>query len=273
MTAISRYLKVLVLSVFLGTVSGIAGAQLTFVPSDDTFLFANRPGKIEVTLRNDASDDRKARVDYRIYQATSATLAPVGKRESLGDRQFPAEQGATISIPFAPPNVRAITLFVVKIYLGDDEMGSVRATVLPPNIFSRLLDDGVTHVRLHEPYNFLRAILEEDGVKVAEGNMAEAKLAIVRLPNATAEAAWQNEGENSSAPTLFIVGRGVTGAEKLLPTKFRQTDRGTRIAIVQDWFVPDLEENALSQLRLLRAMEFLIKPRRELDPGSKEKKD
>jgi hypothetical protein len=100
---------------------------------------------------------------------------------------------------------------------------------------------------------------------------SEAKLLIVRLPNAAAETNWNDQRNISSLPTLFIVSRGVTAAEKLLPTKFLHTSRGGRVAIVQDWFVPDLKENALSQVRLLRAIQLLVNPEKEPNPTAKKK--
>lgn len=44
-----------------------------------------------------------------------------------------------------------------------------------------------------------------------------------------------------------------------MPLKFGHGE-GFKSAILQDWFIPDLEQNALSQLRLLRAIDLMLKP-------------
>jgi hypothetical protein len=69
---------------------------------------------------------------------------------------------------------------------------------------------------------------------------------------------------------LFIVGPGVTGSEKLLP--FKSLNRkNLRAAVLQEWFVPEIKTDALSQLRLLRALQFIAKPEQENDPAGKQK--
>ena len=272
MKPVSAFLNFLVGLLLLAVAPALAAAQLKSVGKTESFLFTGKPGKVQVALENNTAERVKQPLNYRIFQASSATLAPLGERQSLGEMEFPPGQAAIISIPFAPPDVRAITLFVMKVYLGEEAVASMNITAFPPKIFSRLTETGIAEIHLHEPDSLLRPVLEASGVKVTDrATASEAKLLLVRLPNAAAETDWNEQREVTSLPTLFIIGRGVTGSEKLLPTKFLQPEQGGRVAIVQDWFIPDIKENALSQVRLLRAIQILLTPDKESNPAGKKK--
>jgi hypothetical protein len=241
-------------------------AQLTLVPAQDASLFAGVKGNVPLTFQHDDSETVTSELTYRIYQASSATLAPLGEKIPIPHQSFPAAASLTVHIPFTPPDVRAITSFVLKVSSGDEELGSANITVVPPRVFARLNDLNLKKVFLLETDPSLGPLLEQAPLETTDDASAEVGLRIVRLPDPPAESDWKDRANKNSVPTLFIVGRGVTGAEKLLPVKaISRNDH--RSVIVQDWFVPDLKENPLSQLRLLRAIQSLVKPEGELDPS------
>lgn len=254
---------------FLVMTGGVLAGGLKVAPGGDAYLFAGRAGKIQLTIDHEGGSIRK-NVEYRIFQSSSATLAPVHEKQSLGEREFPQDQSIVVSIWFTPPQIRTVTLFVAKIFADAEEIGSVPVTVVPPGIFSRLTSQEIKTILVKEPEPLVGPVLEEGGIEVSDNLESGAKLGIVRLPNLEAQKEWRESEGNAEIPVLFIIGRGVAGAEKLLPVKFLSKE-GRRIALVQEWFIPDLKENALSQLRLLRTIQLLHHPEAEPTPLNKEK--
>lgn len=248
-----------------------SGAELQLAGSVDVYCFAGVESKVPVSIRNSGNEQVNSDVSYRIFQASSATLAPLDGKKPVGEKRFDADEAITFSIPFKAPEVRTITRFVMKITAGEGELGSVRITVVPQRLFSQFAKDIEGSVELAEPEPLIGPILTDSGVLLSENSEApEAKIAIVRLPNKTAEGEW-NEGRaktKEKVPTLFIVSPGVTGFEKLLPIKSTARE-GNRFVVLQDWFLPEMKTDALSQLRLLRALQLLAKPGQELDPAKK----
>ncbi len=153
-----------------------------------------------------------------------------------------------------------------SVFSNETEIGALNITVVPPKIFSRLKELNLKQILLYEPAALLRPLLDDTGAEITQEPSPEVNLQIVHLPNLDAEATWINRAFSNSVPTLFITGRGVSGAEKLLPIKsVQKNDR--RAVVLQDWFIPDLQDNPLSQLRLLRAVQLVCKPELELAPN------
>lgn len=265
-----RYLHLVFSTIVAGIIIAVApkgfAAQLTLLPAQDVFLFAGVSGKIPLTFQHQDSEPVTGELTYRIFQASAATLAPISDESPVPHRSFPPAGLLTVQIPFTPPDVRAITSFVLKVSSNDGEIGSISITVVPPRVFARLDDLNLKQIFLFEPEPSLGPLLKESRVQITGEPSSDASLHIVHLPGPAAESDWKDRATTPSPPTLFIVGRGVTGAEKLLPVK-TITRNGGRVIVVQDWFIPDLKQNPLSQLRLLRAIQSLAKPEAELDPG------
>lgn len=222
------------------------------VSGEDAFLFGGRPGSVRITIQNEESERKTRRIEWRLFQASSSTIAPAGERAALGEREFPAGQGSIIKLPVKPPEVRTITTFVLKVWAGTEELGRARITVCPAKLFSGLKASGI---EVREPDELLGPLL-----KGAE-NEGETRLTIVRLQDREAE--WSKK--ELAPAVLYIVGPGVQGAERLMPLKF-PAEKGRRTAILQDWFVPDLDRNPLSQLRLLRAIDLILNPEQVQSP-------
>jgi hypothetical protein len=256
------------LAFLLAVAPKLSAAQLTVVPAQDVFLFAGAKGNIPVTVQNAGEEAITQELSYRIYQASSAILVPLGEKAPIPQQSFPSLASLTIALPFTPPEVRAITPFILKVYLNDTEIGALNITVVPPKVFNRLKELNLKQILLYEPAPWLRPLLDENGVEITDEPSPDVNLQIVHLPNPDAEMSWRDRASSNSVPTLFITGRGVSGAEKLLPTKsVPKNDR--RAVVLQDWFIPDLQDNPLSQLRLLRAIQLACKPELELAPDFK----
>lgn len=248
-------------------------AELALVGPADLYRFAGAATKVPLTVQSSASAEVKSALSYRIYQASSATVAPLGDPKEIGEKQLEPDEAITFSVPFEAPEVRAITRFVMKVRAGEEELGSVAITVVPQKLFAQLAKDLEGSVELFEPEPALASILTESGVQLnADSETSSSKIAVVRLPSKAAEQDWKEQHANikQTLPTLFIVGPGVTGSEKLLP--FKSLNRKNfRAAVLQEWFVPEIKTDALSQLRLLRAVQSIAKPEQENDPAGKQK--
>ncbi|MGN6386876.1 MAG: hypothetical protein ACTHMT_11620, partial [Verrucomicrobiota bacterium] len=55
-----------------------AAAELTLVGPADLYRFAGAATKVPLTVQSSASAEVTSALRYRIYQASSATLAPLG---------------------------------------------------------------------------------------------------------------------------------------------------------------------------------------------------
>ena len=101
-----------------------ASAGVSLVPGEELFLFGGRSSSVPLTIRNNEAEKQTQPLEWRLYQSSSATISPAGQRASLGEREFPARQDSVIRIALEPPEVRAITKFLVR--CGPMEMSSVK---------------------------------------------------------------------------------------------------------------------------------------------------
>ena len=245
--------------------TSIWSAGLEIVPGEEQFVFGGRAAEVRVTVRNPDAEAAEAELSWRLYQASSATIAPVSERTALDPIIFPAGREVVLEIPLAAPETRTITSFLVKIWEGEDELGAVKLRVCPEGLWKGV-ERIAGEIAVYEPEAQLGPLLRGQGLAVTD--LAEEKLkggagtlVMVRLPSRAAEQEWQSTAADlpESCAVLFLVSPGVTGAELLAPLK-RVRKGGREMMLVQEWFVPELEESPLSQLRLLRATELLLKP-------------
>lgn len=253
------------------TILGIAwlwavsfGAELKVLEGEEAFVFAGEAGRVRVLVANGGGEMREG-LGYRLFQASSATLAPVGEREEMEEVSFPPGQTVAVEIPVVAPEARAITSYLVKLYKGEEEIGAVRFRGCPEKLLEGL-EKLSGAVALFEPESSWANVFEQQEVPFVDATHSdiksfEGKLLVARLPNPDAEEQWKSFLPDlpPQASILLLVSPGVTGAELLAPIKFGQK-AGQRVAVVQDWFLPALAESPLSQLRLLRVAELLLDP-------------
>ena len=243
---------------------GVFAAALELVSGEEQFLFGGREMPVRVAIRNAAGEAVTERLSWRLYQASSATLAPVGEAVELEPITFPAGHEVVVSIPVTAPQPRGIGSFRVKVFTSAEELGSARLRVCPEGLLEGL-EKLAGEVGVFEAEAEVGELLQKQKVMVAdlaaEADQFAGKLALVRLTSAEAEREWKTvQGRlPAGCAVLFIVSPGVTGSEILAPMKFGRKN-GRAVGMVQEWFVPALAESPLSQLRLLRAAELLLKP-------------
>lgn len=242
----------------------LASANLKLLPQDEQFFFAATESTLSIAIEN-SSDAPLTGFQYQLFQASSATLAPVTEIRSLEAAAFPPAQVTLARIPISSPPVRAITPFVLKLFFRDTELGSVPLRVCPTNLLAGL-NSLAPRLALHEPDDLLASLLHKNAISFTPASVEAFRefsdgLLLVRLTDKQQLPALLDI--TSALPlrssVLYIVSPGVPSAEKLLPLKIT---KGTAhpSAILQDWFVPDLNSSPLSQLRFLRSLELLLKP-------------
>jgi len=224
----------------------------------EQYVFGGGPASVQLTIRNLGPPKEFSRLTHRLYQASSATIAPVEPA-----REFPPRVlgDGIFSLEFSPPAVRTITGFIVKVFDEGSEIGAVPVHVCPTNLFQNV-SNLAKHVAIFDSERHLPELLEKHGVEfqnLLESGAGEAELLLVKLTSAKDEEIWRARRIAPQVPTAYIVGWGVTSSEKILPVKFSNA-HGHPSVIVQDWFVPNLNVSAGSQVRLLHTLELLLKP-------------
>lgn len=256
----------------LGKCVAARGDALHVSRVDEQFVFGGGRQSVFIPIENSGAELQSLALQARLFQASSAVLAPVAEKFRVAESVFPPGQKTLVPIAFEAPEAGRITSYVLKAYAAEDEIGSVKVRICPTNLLAGI-KRLVPEVALFESGELLGSILAQSGIPVTgmEADSTPARLMLVRLASAADEKAWSELDPPAGSAVLFIVSPGVTGAEQLMPLKFSEHTHA-RAAILQDWFVPDISRSPLSQLRLLRAIDLLMQPGTIKTPSNPETK-
>lgn len=252
-----------------------AEEKLQLLTPQEQFLFAGNPAEVTAVVRNTGASDLKDALETRLFLASAASMAPVHERQPLPEASFPARQAVVLTLSVPLPSVRVISRGVVKLYRAGEEFGSLPVRLVPEKPWSGFEalagkpagcwpNQAALHSALEHRGLALQA-LDDDSVRTFDGC-----LILVALRDSSQEAAWQETAKSVPAgcAVLILAAPATRAAELLLPVQWAETG-GHRMALVQDWFVPDLDQSSLSHVRLMRVVEALLRPETLRIPGIK----
>ena len=141
------------------TMRWLASAWLLALPAvaeEPQIIFAGREQTVRVSF-----PDKDGERSFRLWQATAATLVPVGEPKTV-----PTTRTVVETLPVTVPEVRAATRFVI-------EVGGVKTVVLavPADVLkglSRLSDKDEQPLGVFDPDAKLRPALKQAGVEYVD---------------------------------------------------------------------------------------------------------
>jgi hypothetical protein len=250
---------------------GAACAQLQLLPDKEAQrVFAGDARKITVTWHNAGDKSAGAEVRARLYQASSATAAPLSEKAWKKIEILPG-QTVLESAPMDFPAVNAETLFLIQWLEGTNRViGKTEVLVYPTNLLAELkplMDENVLGVL--DPNNELKPLLKQNKVDFSDLGKAaledfQGKLAIIGPFQTKAQ---MREGLAPAIQKIARKGVAVVWIQppdkpepKLKPTFYSvPLDKGT-VVVAQAKLCCDLENSPSAQLNLIRLAELALRP-------------
>jgi hypothetical protein len=253
--------------------------ELTLAPetaSAAVFCGTNRP--VSIMLSNAGAESVKTRLGWRLLQVAGTVVAPVGAGEDSALEVLPGQK-VLRTIPVTVPECRGLTRFLVQWKSGAQQaIGTSELLAIPADYLKGLA--GVASqkpIGVWDPQNRLKPMLTRLGVQTfdveREGYGSwEGALAIFG-PFASREQASGKAAEAMGA--LAKAGRAVLWIDP--PSKGLRLEPASRcvrqgqgtVVMVLDDLVRSIDENALSQINLLRLTEQAVNPKKfEQLPGN-----
>ena len=240
-------------------------ARLKIVPPQlEPFVFSGRQRQIEVIIDNQADTDVETQVRTRIYQATSATLAPVGQAQPWKKLRVLAGQKVIEKAALDFPDVRAVTVFQVRWSTEDNaEIGRTTVHVVPTNILggiSVLAGDRV--VGLVDLEGLLKPVLKGSGIKFEDvDSFADFSGNLVLIgPSAEPEGTVSSLKTDAKRPVTVLWIRNSASPIGAVPDLYFVTLGQARVAVADTRLFADLENSALAQINLLRCIRVAQHP-------------
>ena len=116
----------------------LTGAELEMLPTSPVAAFGGGTRTLQVAFRNHTARPAEAEIGREVYQASSATAAPVNKAPSWKKLQLLAGQTVLEEIEVELPAVRAATRFLVRFTQRDAVLGVQEVWVYPSNLLAQL---------------------------------------------------------------------------------------------------------------------------------------
>jgi len=134
-----------------------AWGQIEVIENEEVpAVFGGGARPVSFQIKSGAQDFR-APLQYRIYQAASSILAPVGNVQEWKTIAIPAGARCLESVVVEVPAVRGETLFHLVWLEKERKVGTIRFRAFPQDLLSRALERGES-LSLFDPNDHLAAI-------------------------------------------------------------------------------------------------------------------
>jgi hypothetical protein len=250
---------------------GAACAQLQLLPDrEPQQVFAGDARKITVTWHNAGDKSAGAEVRTRLYQASSATAAPLSEKSWKKIEILPG-QTVLESASMDFPAVNAETRFLIQWLAGTNQVvGKTEVLVYPTNLLSELKSLlGEENLGVLDPNDELKPLLKQNRVEFSDlGEAAledfQGKLAII--------GPFQTKTQMHEGLALTIQNIARKGAtvvwiqpppgpkDQIKPSFYIVPEGKGLVVVVQADLVPRLPENPKSQLNLVYFCKLAFNP-------------
>lgn len=251
--------------------SGTARAQWQLLPDrEPQCVFAGDARTVTVVWRNAGDKTVDAEIRTRLYQASSATVAPLSEKSWKKIIILPKQTVLeTAQVDF--PDVRAETTFLIQWLAGSNQVvGKTEVLVYPTNLLSELIPMlGEKQLGVLDPNDELKPLLTKNhvGFMDLEETLLESfqgKLAIIGPFQTKAQI---REG---LAPTIQKIARRGAAVvwlqppsepkNKIKPSFYVVSEGKGAVIVVQSDLVVDLAKNPQSQLNLIYFCKLALNP-------------
>lgn len=234
-------------------------ARLELVQSaSNAFVICGKGRQIEVTFHN-PDGDVETTVQTRIYQATSATLAPIGETKVWKKLRVLAGEKVIETATFDFPEVRTVTEFEIRWLDQNNELGRTIVQVCPTNLLGQIsVTTSNKPIAVLDPQNELKPLLKNSNVKFRDlelnNNFGETtgELAIVFTKDMADDLA--RDIAKATKPTTIIWIQHLSMRIPSLPNMYFVQKGLARVAVADATLFADLGHSAVAQINLLRCI-------------------
>ncbi|MGV3533787.1 MAG: hypothetical protein ACO1QR_15575 [Chthoniobacteraceae bacterium] len=251
----------LVAVVMLGGGADLALGDLRIPEGQDSaVVFAGRESAIEIRLMNDAAEASSSPIDYRVFQVANRVLAPMGERKPWKEVSLLAGQTGIERLQIHLPELRAVSLFRVVFYDGEQELGRCAVIGVPP----RLLAEFDSPVAVYGDSGFTAAF-KELGMKTRTlGEVDEATVVLLQAGSDESAGEARRQAKDLAAKGISTVllmparefARAEGGALQSL-TGVIAVGEG-RLLIAKQLDFSELASSAEAQLRLHQLLSLAL---------------
>ena len=240
-----------------------AVAGLEVVANRADAVFANGKRVLSAQFHNPDNQANQANLRFRVYQASSSTLAPLGDTRDLKRLSLDAGQTVLESFEVELPAVRAETVFKVFWLDGERKIGATIFRAFPPELLKPLATlAGETPVGIIDPEGQFKAVagsLSVSELKEAEDITAtDARLILVApMPPAARPDGLTTalkRRANSGACVVWI--QPPDQREVMIPDAYVVNEGEGRIVIAAAETIERLADSPRAQLNLVRLAEL-----------------
>ncbi len=249
----------------------MAGAQLQLLSSPEAQqLFAGAAKTVSVTFFNPGDENFEAAIHLRVFQASSATAAPLGdwpwKQLEVLPRQTVVE-----SAPLEFPAVNAETKFLVQWMEGTNRiLGKTEVLAYPSNLLHALkLMFYADELGLLDPNNLLKPSFTQNGLEFLDLEKTaledfSGKLAIIGPFESRAQ---MREGLPKAIQKIAMKGTAVVWIQPppnreddIKPSFYLVPEAKGAVVIVQPEMIVDFSQNPAAQLNLIHFCKLAVRP-------------
>jgi hypothetical protein len=250
---------------------GVACAQLQLLPDQEPQrVFAGDARNITVSWHNAGDKSADANVRTRLYQASSATAAPLSEKPWKKIEILPG-QTVLESASMDFPAVNAETRFLVQWLAGTNQVvGKTEVLVYPTNLLGELkLLLGEENLGVLDPNNELKPLLKQNRVEFLDlGEAAleefQGKMAIIGPFQTKVQ---MREGLGQTIQKIARKGVAVVWIQpppgpkdQIKPSFYIVPEGKGQVVVVQADLVAKLPENPKSQLNLVYFCKLALNP-------------
>jgi hypothetical protein len=252
----------------------VARAQLEIITNPaPQCLFFGTAKTISATFHNPGDQDFRNEISTRIYQASSATAAPLAERPWKELHVLP-RQTVLESARLDFPPVKAETRFVVQwLENSNHVIGRTEVLVYPANLLDELklmVDESELNLGLLDPHHHLKPALQHSAIKFVDLEETEmdafsGKLAIVSQIQPD-DPEWRGLSGRiarlaQKETRVIWIQLPPPKRDKIWPSFFIVPENTNAVVMVHPGLVADLPDNPQAQLNLIYFCRIALNPR------------
>jgi hypothetical protein len=265
LAAIQRILKfrtTVILCVFVALFEVQAELKLT-QEKGITDIFEGRDTTIPIFVLNNGSEETTTVLNTRLYQASSSIMAPLGIKKEW--KTIRISNGQTVFEEFVLNLVetKTPTLFILKVYDHEKEIGSVKIRGYPDNIWEKIRGsfEGIK-LRVIDPETRIGPLLEEKKISFErlenfeEVSREELVIAgpFANKQGLSEELATELETLRTRGISMVLFMAATLMPDNVLPFEIYES-AGSRVILADQRYIENLATSPSAQLHFLRAIE------------------
>ena len=259
------------LTLLILVVADVTGANLIVKQAGETPQVFPGRRELNVFVENSSPDSVESKLRWRLYQANSGSIMPLGTISDWKTTLLLPGQTILESIQLDFPNVRSETSFELRLLDEDNKViGQIHAEVFPTNLLKQIsLARKSQLIGVIDPESLLKPLLKNQGVSFedldanAGFDSFEGRLVIIGPFSdkaAVPDGLRKRLLEQCSKPFAFVWIQPPNRESKDVPPIYVVKEGASAFAIVNAQATQNLATSPKSQHNLLQAVRLALKP-------------